>query len=270
MKDKESGIKSYKFEENTSTLSARIKAHKKYADFEINDWILDILSLKRGERILDVGCGTGKQVIPYKKMVGEEGLVTGADMSEELVAEAQKQAEAENLEIEFVVHDANNMFNFPDESYDAISCCFTIYYIKNIEKTLLDMKRLLAPEGRIFLAGPTPENAKLLHVLHKKVTKKALPYMPGVSRFMSEILSLVQKIFRDVKVYRFQNPMKFQDTDSFLDYYTSTGLFINSSTDAAEKEQYKDRIEKEVQKIIEKEGSIEIIKEVGGILAYKS
>lgn len=93
--------------------------------------------------------------------------------------------------------------------------------------------------------------------------------MPGISRFMSSVLSLVQKHFRDVKVDRFQNPMKFHDTDSFLDYYTSTGLFINSSNDETQKNQYKDKIEKEVQKIIEKEGIIEIMKEVGGILAYK-
>jgi ubiquinone/menaquinone biosynthesis C-methylase UbiE len=270
MKGKKLNIKNYKFEENTSTLTARIEAHKKYAELEINDWILNILNLQPGERILDVGCGTGKQVIPYKKIVGDEGIVTGTDISEELIEEAKKRSEEENLEIKFLVHDANNPFNFLDESFDAISCCFAIYYIKDIEKTIIDMKRLLAPRGRIFLVGPTPENAKLLHLLHKKITKKALPYMPGISRFMSEVLSLVKKHFEDTKVYQFQNPMKFQDIDSFLDYYISTGLFINSSNDEPEKNRYKDKIREEVQKIIEKEGSIEIMKEVGGILAYKS
>jgi len=270
MKDKKLNITNYKFEENTSTLTARIEAHKKYAELEINDWILDILNLQPGESILDIGCGTGKQIIPFKKMVGDGGIAVGTDISEELVEDAKKRAEKENLEIQFLVHDANNPFNLSDNSFDAISCCFAIYYVKDIEKILVDMKRILKPGGRIFLAGPTPENAKLLHILHKKITKKPLPYMPGVSRFMSEVLALVQKHFQNVKVDRFQNSMKFQDTDSFLDYYTSTGLFINSSNDEAEKNQYKEKIAKEVQKIIQAEGDIEIMKEVGGILAYNS
>ena len=270
MTDKKSDITGYQFEENTSTLTARIEAHKKYAKLEINDWILDFMDLQQEEKVLDIGCGTGKQIIPYKKRVGVKGIAVGTDISEDLIKEAQKGAKDENLEIKFVVHDANNAFNFPDNSFDAISCCFAIYYLKDIEKTLMDLKRLLKPGGRIFLAGPTPENAKLLHALHKKITKKPLPYMPGVSRFMSEVLSIVQKHFQNVKVERLQNPMNFQDANSFLDYYTSTGLFINSSKDEIQKNQYKEQIKKEVEKIIRKQGSINIVKEVGGILAYKA
>jgi ubiquinone/menaquinone biosynthesis C-methylase UbiE len=268
--DKKSDINSYQFEENTSTLTARIEAHRKYAKLEINDWILEIINLQSEEKVLDIGCGTGKQIIPYKKRVGEKGRAVGTDISEELIEDARKIAQEAGLEIEFLVHDANNSFNFPDNTFDAISCCFAIYYLRDIEKALLELKRMLKPGGRIFLAGPTPENAKLLHTLHKKVTKKPLPYMPGVSRFMNEILSMVKKHFQKIKVDRLQNPMHFQDVDSFLDYYISTGLFINSSNDDKEKGRYKEDIKKEVQKIIQKKGYVEIMKEIGGILGFKS
>lgn len=270
MTDKNKDISSYEFEENTSTLTARIEAHKKYAKLEINDWILEVINLQPGEKVLDIGCGTGKQIIPYKRKVGEKGIAIGTDVSEELVDEARRAAKAANLEIQFLVHDANNPFAFPDNSIDAVSCCFAIYYLKDVEKSLLEMKRMLKPGGRIFLAGPTPENAKLLHTLHKKITKKPLPYMPGVSRFMSEILSMVKKHFKRVKVDRLRNPMHFNDVDSFLDYYISTGLFINSSQDEAEKSRYKEEMKKEVHQIIQKKGSVEIMKEVGGILGFKS
>jgi len=261
--------KNHSFEEKKSTLSTRIDIHKQFSKLEINDWILEMLKLHQGENVLDVGCGTGKQIIPYKKVVGEKGLVVGSDISEELISEAKKKAKLENLEIQFIMHDSNNPFDFPNSSFDVISCCFAIYYVSDLEKIVLEFKRLLKPGGRLFLAGPTPLNAKLLHELHQKITNQSLPYMPGVSRFMSEVLSLVQKHFQNVQTKIFQNPITFQDIDSFLKYYISTGLYLESSNDDAERNKFKDKMKQEVINIIQEQGKIEIMKEVGGILAYK-
>ena len=266
---KKPSIKNYKFEEKKSTLSSRIDAHKKYSKREINDWILEIILLKDGEKILDVGCGTGKQTIPYKKSVGTRGLVIGIDISEELINEAKEKAINEKLEIQFMIHDANNRFNFPDDFFDVISCCFAIYYVQDIEKIIIEFKRLLKSGGRLFLAGPTPENAKLLRDLHQEVSKKPLPYMPGVSRFMSEVLSHVKKNFQTVKIKIFQNPLIFEDEDSFLNYYTSTGLFLNTVKEEEERKEIKDKMNKKVQNFIQKKRNITILKEVGGILAIK-
>ena len=159
--------------------------------------------------------------------------------------------------------------NFPENYFDAISCCFAIYYVKNLEEVILEFKRILKPGGRIFLAGPTPENAQELRTLHHNVTQKPLPYMPGISRFMSEVLSLIKKHFQNITIQDFQNPMVFQSTESFLDYYTSTGLYLNGTENDNEREDIKNRMKEEVQKLIKDEDQIEIKKVVGGILAYK-
>ncbi|MHA1650084.1 MAG: class I SAM-dependent methyltransferase [Candidatus Helarchaeota archaeon] len=257
------------FKEKRTTLSSRIDAHKKFSKLEINDWILKIINLKPGEKILDVGCGTGKQAIPYKKIVGNSGIVIATDISEEILNEAKEKAKTANVSIQFILHDANNPFEYSDGYFDVISCCFAIYYLNNLEKVIKEFKRLLRLGGRIFLAGPTPQNAQLLHDLHKKITKKTLPYMPGKSRFMSEVLTLIQKYFQDVKVEIFKNPLVFHDANSFLEYYTSTGLFLNSVENDNERENLKEAMKIEIQKWIHEKGKIEIVKEVGGIIAYK-
>lgn len=262
-------IQDYSFKEKESTLSARIEAHSKFSKQEINDWILEILQLGEGEKILDIGCGTGKQAIPYKKVVGNKGVVIASDISEEIINEAIIKSKSAGVEIQFMVHDANQPFDFPDNYFDVISCCFAIYYLKDLEEAVIDLWRLLKPGGRIFLAGPTPQNAKTLNDLHQKVTKKPLPYMPGISRFMSEVLSEIQKHFKKVTVEIFQNPLVFKDTESLFNYYISTGLFINSVKDEKEEQKIKEEMKIEIQKVIQASGEIIVTKEVGGILGIK-
>ncbi|MHA1278830.1 MAG: class I SAM-dependent methyltransferase [Candidatus Helarchaeota archaeon] len=259
----------YVFKEKKSTLISRIEAHKKHSKLEINEWILKQLHLKNGEKVLDLGCGTGKQTIPFKKKVGIEGTVIGMDISEELLEEAKKKAEDANVSIQFLVHDANNQFDFEDNYFDVISCCFAIYYIDDLERIMQEFDRILKPGGRLFLAGPAPDNAATLHEFHQKVTGRPLPYMPGVSRFMYEVLPLVRKYFTHVDVEDFQNPISFSEIESFLEYYTSTGLFIKSVPDSHEKLRVIKHIEIELQKIIKEQRKFEVMKHVKGILAYK-
>jgi len=218
---------------------------------------------------LDIGCGTGKQSIPYKEIVGEKGLVIANDISKEIIEKAKKNAKIEKVKIQFLVHDTNEPFEYADNYFDYISACFSIYYVKAIEKVVLELKRILKPGGRIFLVGPTPENAGLLHELHKEVTQKPLPYMPGMSRFMGEILITIQKHFKNVEKYYFKNSLIFENIDSFLEYYNSTGLFMNSSKDKDQRDYYREGMKERVRNIIEKEGKMEIVKDVGGILAFK-
>ncbi|SRR6266404_9415137 len=48
------------------------------------------LELKRGSRVLEVGCGTGRNLAPLLEAVGVEGKVYGVDLSEGMLAEAQE------------------------------------------------------------------------------------------------------------------------------------------------------------------------------------
>src|SRR5918997_1293096 len=51
---------------------------------------VNCLELKRGSRVLEVGCGTGRNLAPLVEAVGAEGQVYGVDLSEGMLAEAKE------------------------------------------------------------------------------------------------------------------------------------------------------------------------------------
>ena len=115
----------------------------------LGDHAINTLKPKVGEKILDVGCGTGSTSLKLSKLVGKEGLITGIDISEPILGFAKKQANVKRIKnIKFVLADAQN-FQFSENNYDAVFSRFGIMFFedpitafKNIRKSLKDKGRL--------------------------------------------------------------------------------------------------------------------------------
>jgi ubiquinone/menaquinone biosynthesis C-methylase UbiE len=89
----------------------------------VNAWksaIVDGLRLQPGARVLDIGCGMGADVFDLAARVGPNGLVTGVDFSETLIAEAIRRTAGRSILATFEVGDAQAL-RFPDDP-DGIAC----------------------------------------------------------------------------------------------------------------------------------------------------
>src|SRR5215475_1168281 len=62
---------------------------------------IDQAQLKPGEKVLDVGCGTGGVTLPAKQRIGRTGEAAGIDPAPEMIAVAKKKASRAGLEIDF-------------------------------------------------------------------------------------------------------------------------------------------------------------------------
>src|SRR2546429_2954779 len=83
-----------------------------------NPWELGRLAL--GERVLDLGSGAGTDSLIAAQMVGEQGHLTGIDMSPPMLAKARAAAaEMGAANVEFVESEAERL-PFPDESFDVV------------------------------------------------------------------------------------------------------------------------------------------------------
>ncbi len=111
-----------------------------------------------GDRVLDVGCGSGASALPAAQAVGPEGRVIGVDLAESLLEKARDKAERLRLRnAEFRYGDMTDL-DFPDASFDAVVCVFAIFFAPDMEAQIAKLWRLVRPGGRLAVTtwGPDP------------------------------------------------------------------------------------------------------------------
>ncbi|MFQ5944468.1 MAG: class I SAM-dependent methyltransferase, partial [Anaerolineales bacterium] len=183
------------YQETHKDLQTRIDIHGQFGSRDIDAWMLEVLKPERGIRILDVGCGSGKQLAAFHQYLDGEASIVGGDISAELLNEARVLATELGESVQIVELDFNRKFDFPDDQFDLVSCCFAIYYSSDIPLTIGEMWRVLKPGGRLFTTGPLPENKQLFYDVIRMATGVEIPPMPGSSRYDSEILDEMRSRF---------------------------------------------------------------------------
>jgi ubiquinone/menaquinone biosynthesis C-methylase UbiE len=104
---------------------------------------------KPGEKILDVGCGTGVNVLAISKLVGAAGKVVGIDNSPAMLAIARDKASAENIEYRLM---AVEEVDFADNSFDGVVCTQVLGYVADPVPVIRSLLRVVKPTGRVFVA----------------------------------------------------------------------------------------------------------------------
>lgn len=262
------------YRETTNDLLMRIDIHNKFGGRDIDSWMLDTLKLKPRIKILDVGCGAGKQCLSFYNHLKGQADITGGDVNAELLAQARKEAETRKLPLKFVELNFNKPFGFDTNTFDLVSCCFAIYYAENIPYTIQEMHRVLKPGGRLFSTGPMPTNKQLFYDIIREATQKTIPPMPGSSRYGSQILDAMKATFTSVQVEVFENPLTFETVEPFLDY-TRASLSEDRKlwTSLFEGKEGFEKVMAQITEVatrrIKQEGKLVMTKVVGGFVATK-
>lgn len=265
----------FNYQETTNDLATRIDIHAKYGGRDIDQWMLTLLNLQPGSRILDVGCGAGKQCFQYHKYLKGEADIIGGDVSSDLLNQAREENTRRGTGMSFIDLNFNNHFPFEDGRFNLVSCCFAIYYAENVPFTIGEMHRVLQSGGRLFTTGPMPHNKQLFYdVLREATDNRPFPPMPGSSRFSSEFLSTIQSQFARTDLHIFENPLTFDTIEPFIAYTRASlsedrKLWSTFFKNKEEFEQIMTRISQVASRRLKDEGKLVMTKVVGGILATK-
>lgn len=262
------------YQETSSDLLKRIDIHNKFGSRDIDQWMLALLDLHKGMRILDVGCGAGKQCFVFYNALEGEADITGGDLNQELLDRARQENAKIGETINFTELDFNKHFPVDSDHFDLVSACFAIYYAEEIPFTISEMYRVLKPGGRLFTTGPMPENKKLFYDIIQEATNKPIPPMPGSSRYSSQILTTIKKHFSKVDVHIFENPLTFKTVEPFLDYTRASlsedrKLWKSFFEGTHDFERIMQKITEVAKNRIEQEGKLVMTKVVGGFIAHK-
>ncbi len=130
---------------------------------------LSKLSVKRGEKILDVGCGVGFLSYEIALKTGDSGRVSGIDQNSEMIRHSNKRCE--NLRnTEFSEAKADDL-PFPKGSFDAVCCTQVLLYVKDVVQVISEIKRVLKPAGRIIVVE-TDWRGVVLNSDYDSITRK--------------------------------------------------------------------------------------------------
>ncbi len=188
--------------------------------------LLRIAELRPGERVLDVGCGTGIVTRLAAQEVGARGTVVGVDIDAGMLAVASsvtpptldvewRQASAEALPLE-------------DASFDVVLCQMSLQFVEDRAKALAEMYRVLVDGGRVLLDLPGPATPQF-EALAESVGRHIMPEGKG---FVDRVFSLhapatVKALladagFRDVEVHALTRPLSVPAPREFLWQYVSS------------------------------------------------
>jgi len=110
-----------------------------------------------GERVLDVGCGTGHAALAAAEVVGPSGVVVGADLAVPLLEVARAKARAQGLaHVDFVEGDYRAL-GFTDGGFDVVLCSFAIFLVPDMPGALAELWRMVAPGGRLGVTSWGPD-----------------------------------------------------------------------------------------------------------------
>jgi len=129
------------------------------------------LQLKKGMRILDVGCGAGY----FEAILAPFGCrITGVDLTPEMIAQGKALLKRHHIDAELLVMDAENL-EFPDESFDAVITRNLTWNLPRPDKAYKEWHRVLKTGG--VLLNFDAEYAKNVYRCDQSLNKahEALP-----------------------------------------------------------------------------------------------
>ncbi len=236
-------------------LSKRLDINEQNQTIDLVEWLFNEISFSQGSNVLDVGCGNGKQTIPFAQKVGPSGNVFAFDISEDSVKILKEKAKAENLDnVNAIVGDMYDLKaiidkTFSKHSFDVIHSSYALYYVDDHMKALNELYDYLDNDGQMIIFTPCEPHGMVQFV------EKFHPVPVQIAECFAFGNDLLLPFFRDhfktLTVSYYDNLLSLKNVDDFMSLYKASTYFNADFTD---------EIQAAVQKIIEEKGQIEMPK----------
>ncbi len=143
---------------------------------------LELAQVAPGDKVVDVGCGTGSLVIDAKGKVGPDGEVHGIDAAPEMIEVARRKAGRKGVDVGFHVGLIEDI-PFPDGQFDLAVNTFVLHHLPHDlkRKGFAEIRRVLKPGGRFLAADLAARSDSLMghlmsalighHMIHSDVSE---------------------------------------------------------------------------------------------------
>jgi ubiquinone/menaquinone biosynthesis C-methylase UbiE len=144
----------------------------------IADLIIERARIKSGERVLDVGCGSGSTTFAFAKAVGPTGHVMGIDISAPML-EVARQVTPAGSPVEFKLADAT-IYPFVPESFDLLASRFGVMFFADPALSFTNLRKAMRRTGRLAFACWREARSNPFFMVPLQAAYLHVPKMPQV------------------------------------------------------------------------------------------
>lgn len=184
---------------------------------EITTSISTGLEIKPGDCILDIGCGSGRILLPLAAKNPKSKFI-GVDISKEMLDSLNKDISKGQVDnVTALEHDANYKLPFVDKQFDSVILYHSYHIIQNKDYIAKEIRRVLKPKGILLIA--TTSHTQLATTLNYKYIPEMLqkefertPDITDVSKVFRQIGFRV-KIMREILIKK-----RFNNLDDWINF----------------------------------------------------
>ena len=139
---------------NSRNISDRIRLHSLYSRNKEGwfPWLFRMYRPGEGMKILELGCGDGSLWSQNREKLPGNLSLTLSDISQGMLRDAKRNLGGEDPRFDFQAFDCQNI-PFSSETFDMIIADHVLFYCRDLDKALQEIKRVLKPEGVFFCSA---------------------------------------------------------------------------------------------------------------------
>ena len=252
---------------DASKLDARVQLHLLYStnQYGWHRWCFDHYALPAHASVLELGCGPAHLWKTNLDRLPTGWSITLSDFSTGMLEQAQQNLGERASAFRFEVIDAQAI-QFEANTFDAVIANHMLYHVPDRAQALAEMRRVLKPGGKVYLATNGHTHLDELYELQRRFDP-AVDF--GWSRRAHETFSLdtggveVAQFFADVHIARYEDELNVTEAEPLVNYILSMAV-------TAEVQNRRNELQQFIERELAEHGVIHISKESGMFIGVKA
>jgi len=222
------------FDSDTAALKKRLQTNVVGAAHNLEDWIIGQVSPGAGMRVLDLGCGTGKQSFAVARLVGAKGEVLGLDISAEAVREFNERADGEGAPHVRAMQGSLDecLERLKSLRFDLVISAYAIYYARHMVQLVSGLRSLLRPGGQVFICGPgRGTNQEILQLIERVAPDPTQCPAPVEDFLSAQDIRQIEGHYARSETTRLPNRIRFDSAERVLNWWENHNSFVPAIRD---------------------------------------
>ena len=209
---------------NASNIMARINLHKLYSTNKQGwfPWIFKQMDIKKGQNILELGCGAGNIWVENADKLPEGVSIMVTDISDGMLRDARREIGREDDVFSYAVCECEDI-PFGDNTFDVVIANHVLFYCDDINKACREIKRVLKPGGMLIAGTYGRQHMIEISQLASEFDDRIVLAAENLyERFGKENgAGILRKCFLDTEWRQYEDCLEIKEAEPLISYVLS-------------------------------------------------